>query len=145
VIDIDLFKRINDQFGHLYGDEVLVLLARLMLNSFREVDRLFRFGGEEFIIILRDTDACLAAALMEDFRTAVEAFRFPQVGRVTVSVGYTRIVAYDNSSDAFGRADQALYVAKQNGRNQVRSHETLIAENVLQAKDLAEDSLELFA
>ncbi len=144
VIDIDYFKRINDQFGHLYGDEVLVLLSRLMVSTFRETDRLFRCGGEEFVVILEQAETSVAAQLLENFRRAVEAYRFPQVGRVTVSIGYTCIIAGDNSSDAFGRADQALYVAKQNGRDQVRSYEALISENVLHTRILVDDSLELF-
>jgi diguanylate cyclase (GGDEF)-like protein len=144
VVDIDFFKRINDRFGHLYGDEVLVLLARLMRCSFRETDRLFRCGGEEFIVILESTEAAYAEKVFENFRAAVEIFQFPQVGRVTVSIGYTCIIPGDNGSDAFGRADQALYIAKENGRNQVRSYENLIANSVLQTKAMVADSLELF-
>lgn len=144
VVDIDFFKRINDRFGHLYGDEVLVLLARLMRNVFRDTDRIFRFGGEEFVIILAPTEACFAEQVLERCRAAVEAFDFPQVGRVTISMGYTRIVDGDNGSNAFGRADEALYLAKEQGRNQMQCYETLIAEGRLQTKLSAAGSIELF-
>ena len=144
VIDIDLFKRINDTFGHLYGDEVLVLLARLMRRSFRESDRLFRSGGEEFVVVLEHMEADIAAKLLERFRATVEAFEFPQVGRVTVSIGYTGVRAGDNGSVAFGRADEALYIAKRQGRNQVLCHETLIENNILQAKASILEDVEMF-
>lgn len=144
VVDIDFFKRINDRFGHLYGDEVLVLLARLMRNVFRETDRIFRFGGEEFVIILAPTEAWFAEQVLQRCSAVVETFDFPQVGRVTVSVGYTGIVSGDSGSNAFGRADEALYVAKKRGRNQVRSYDRLVAEGMLQAKPSANGSVELF-
>lgn len=145
VVDIDFFKRINDRFGHLYGDEVLVLVARLMRNVFRYSDRIFRFGGEEFVIVFRPTTAGDAGEILERCRAAVEAFAFPQVGRVTVSIGYTTIAAGDSGSDAFGRADQALYVAKQRGRNQVHCYEHLVREGLLQRKVRTTSDLELFA
>ena len=131
VVDIDHFKRINDHFGHLYGDEVLVLLARLMKQCFRETDGLFRFGGEEFVVILRGTTPPQAKIALERFRTEVERFAFPQVGTVTISIGFTAIRANDNGPNAFGRADEALYVAKRSGRNQICFHETLTTTGVL--------------
>jgi diguanylate cyclase (GGDEF)-like protein len=144
VVDIDFFKRINDQFGHLYGDEVLVLMARLMRKCFRESDHLLRSGGEEFVVILGHMDEQFAARALERFRLGTEAFQFPQVGQVTVSIGYTCVREDDNSSAAYGRADEALYIAKQRGRNQVRSYEKLIAERVLKARALAGNEVEIF-
>ena len=144
VVDIDFFKRVNDQFGHLYGDEVLVLLARLMRHCFREGDRLFRFGGEEFVVILRGTTPDAAITALERFRASVERFVFPQVGTITVSVGFTAILPGDSGSNAFGRADEALYVAKLRGRNQIRSHEHLISEGVLTPRVVTDDNVELF-
>jgi diguanylate cyclase (GGDEF)-like protein len=144
VLDIDFFKRVNDRFGHLYGDEVLILLARLMRASFREADRLFRCGGEEFVVILAPTEAAFAESVLERFREAVEAFDFPQVGRVTVSIGYTLVTPGDNGLTAFGRADEALYVAKRQGRNQVLSYESLITEGVLHNKTLVGADVEMF-
>jgi diguanylate cyclase (GGDEF)-like protein len=126
VVDIDLFKRINDRFGHLFGDEVLLLMARFMRSVFRPNDVLFRFGGEEFVVLLAPTDSLGAEVAAERFRTSVENFPFPQVGRVTVSVGYTRVAVEDAPFGAFGRADEALYYAKQHGRNRVVRYETLV-------------------
>jgi diguanylate cyclase (GGDEF)-like protein len=144
VLDIDFFKRINDRFGHLYGDEVLILLAQLMRSSFREADRLFRCGGEEFVVILAPTEAEFAASVLERFRKIVEGADFPQVGRVTVSIGYTAVTPRDNGLTAFGRADEALYVAKRQGRNQVQCHEHLISGGVLQDRTLVSADVEMF-
>jgi diguanylate cyclase (GGDEF)-like protein len=144
VVDIDFFKRINDQFGHPYGDEVLVLLGQLMGLCFRETDRLFRFGGEEFLVILPDTDLQQAALALERFRAAIEAFKFSQVGQVTVSIGFTAVVTGDTGSTAFGRADEALYVAKHQGRNRVKCYELLVAEGALAPRAANDQEIELF-
>ncbi|MCC3244785.1 GGDEF domain-containing protein [Methylocystis sp. WRRC1] len=144
VIDIDFFKRINDDFGHPFGDEVLVLFARLMRECFNDLDRLFRFGGEEFLVILNNATKREAQAALENFRATVEGFRFPQVGPVTASIGYTTVLPGDTGSSAFGRADAALYVAKQRGRNQVRSHEMLIADGVIEKRKAVGQDVELF-
>ncbi|MGZ8318419.1 MAG: GGDEF domain-containing protein, partial [Telluria sp.] len=87
VVDVDHFKLVNDKFGHLYGDEVLILIANLLQSSFRSQDRVFRFGGEEFVVLLRSTSLENAHKIIDRFRTNVESHEFPQVGRVTVSVG----------------------------------------------------------
>ena len=131
VIDIDLFKRVNDTFGHLMGDEVLLLLSRLMRTSFRFHDHLFRFGGEEFVALMRCGSEADAAAAFERLRVNVERYPFPQVGRITVSVGFTELRAGDSPSAAFDRADKAIYYAKQHGRNQVRHHASLVAAGEL--------------
>lgn len=144
VVDIDFFKRINDSFGHPYGDEVLVLLARLMRSSFRDIDRIFRFGGEEFVVILPGMRRDEADEALERFRVAVETFAFPQVGHVTVSIGVTSIRSGETGSDAFGRADEALYYAKRLGRNQLRRHETLVAEGSVAPKDRVSQDIEMF-
>ena len=91
VMDIDFFKRINDRFGHARGDEVLAAMARLMRDSFRESDRLFRCGGEEFVVILEPTDGRYVRGILERFRRAVEAHDFSGAGLVTMSMGYTRL------------------------------------------------------
>ncbi len=144
VIDIDFFKRINDQFGHPYGDEVLVLLARLMSQSFRDTDLVFRFGGEEFLVILPNTDLAAAERALERLRAEVENFIFSQVGRVTISIGFSALREGDTGPDAFGRADQALYVAKHGGRNQVQCYELLIASGSLVSAAAKEQEMELF-
>jgi diguanylate cyclase (GGDEF)-like protein len=142
--DVDHFKRINDRFGHLYGDEVLVLLARLMRSSFRISDRLYRFGGEEFAILLDRTAPAHAADVFERFRAATQAFRFPQVGEVTVSVGFTRALPGDSPSAAFDRADAALYYAKEHGRNRICSHEALVESGALAPSRAEGGEVELF-
>ncbi len=143
VLDIDYFKRINDRFGHLYGDEVLLLLARIMRQVFRHGDKLFRFGGEEFVVVLEPTTFENAHMVFERFRKNVENYDFPQVGRVTVSLGFTRIGAQDAPATVVGHADEALYYAKHHGRNQVRSYELLVEGGQLEKPVQASD-LELF-
>jgi diguanylate cyclase (GGDEF)-like protein len=132
VVDVDHFKMVNDRFGHLYGDEVLILVANLLQSSFRSQDRVFRFGGEEFVVLLRSTTLENARKIIDRFRTNVEAHVFPQVGRVTVSVGFTSISATDSPVVTLGHADQALYFAKANGRNRACHYEELVANGLLQ-------------
>lgn len=143
IIDIDFFKRINDKFGHLYGDEVLLLLSRSMQRIFRQRDKLFRFGGEEFIVVLDRTDEESAKGVLDRFRVAIEQYDFPQVGRVTISIGFVRLDKVDVSSVIIGRADQALYYAKHHGRNQVCCYEDLVAEGKLEGEHYSDD-VELF-
>jgi diguanylate cyclase (GGDEF)-like protein len=138
VLDIDFFKRINDRFGHQCGDKVLIVLAQLMRTCFRSADRLFRCGGEEFVIILEPTAAKHVPAVLERFRAQVEAHDFPQVGTVTISIGYTRVALDDSGLSAFQRADRALYAAKRQGRNQVISHEEMDDHAVFPPKVLVE-------
>lgn len=143
VIDIDLFKTINDRFGHLIGDEVLLLLSRLMRSSFRFNDLLYRFGGEEFVVLMRCEDEPDAAHAFERFRNNTAQYAFPQVGRITVSIGFTQIRGGDSPAAAFERADKAVYHAKGAGRNQVQSHATLVAQGAMsEAKHLSD--VELF-
>lgn len=119
VIDIDHFKRVNDSYGHLYGDEILLLIAQLMQRTFRSNDRLFRFGGEEFVAILGPQSQQGVELALERFRSRVEQYAFPQVKSMTVSLGVTRIRPFEVLSMTMGRADTALYQAKSTGRNQI--------------------------
>lgn len=131
IFDIDHFKNVNDKFGHIYGDEVLLLLANLMRGSFRENDMLFRYGGEEFVAILNNIDIRQAMIVLERFRTKVSKHSFSQVGNVTISVGVALIREKELPADAINRADQALYYAKNHGRNQVCAFEELVAQGKL--------------
>ncbi|MFH1815687.1 MAG: GGDEF domain-containing protein [Pseudomonadota bacterium] len=143
VIDIDHFKRVNDNFGHLIGDEVLLLVARLLRSAFRQSEQLYRFGGEEFIVLLRAEHEGEAMLAFEFFREQLAGFKFPQVGTVTASVGFTRVRAMDNASSAVDRGDRAVYYAKNHGRNQVHSHEALLrSEELLEVDNCGE--IELF-
>ncbi|MEO8058836.1 MAG: GGDEF domain-containing protein [Burkholderiales bacterium] len=128
VVDIDHFKRVNDTYGHPIGDEVLLLLSRLLRSSFRHFDRIYRFGGEEFVVVLDCAAAGQASLAFERMRANVERFEFPQVGRVTVSVGFTLTDVSDTPSSAFARADKALYYVKEHGRNQVAQFENLVCD-----------------
>lgn len=126
VADIDHFKRINDTFGHLQGDEILLQFASLLRESFRTEDLLFRYGGEEFVIILNNTDSAGAAHALERFRARVSAHYFPEVEHVTVSLGWVGFRPQALTSQLIQRADRALYQAKRLGRNRiVRYHENL--------------------
>ncbi|MFA7239317.1 MAG: GGDEF domain-containing protein [Sulfuricellaceae bacterium] len=143
VMDIDHFKSVNDRFGHLYGDEVLLLLARIMEQTFRLQDKLFRFGGEEFVVVLAPTSFEDAKNIFERFRRNIEEYDFPQVGRVTISIGFVRVAHHEIPSTFIGHADEALYYAKHNGRNLVCSYEKLIAEGVLESEHFKSE-MELF-
>lgn len=143
VLDIDHFKRVNDTYGHLMGDEVLLHFSQCMNETFREYDLLFRVGGEEFVVVLRNVDAERAFAVMERFRRVVETHYFPQVGQITTSIGVTYIGPTDLPGTVIDRADQALYYIKAHGRNQVAFYEKLVEEGKLQNKK-SESDIELF-
>ncbi len=143
LIDIDKFKTINDTYGHLFGDEVLLLIAQIMQRSFRGADQIFRFGGEEFVVVLDHATRSGVEVAFERLRAAVEEFAFPQVGRVTISLGYSEIFPNDDPTTCVERADAALYYAKHHGRNNIRNYETLVATGELAAKGEGEDA-ELF-
>lgn len=143
VVDVDHFKAVNDKFGHLYGDEVLILIANLMTSSFRSQDRVFRFGGEEFVVLLRSTTLDNAQKIIDRFRINVETTVFPQVGTVTVSVGFVSISPYESPVNILGRADQALYYAKSHGRNQACHYDQLVSGGQLEAA-ASNDTAEFF-
>lgn len=144
VCDIDHFKQVNDNFGHLIGDEVLIMLAQVMRQSFRFDDQLFRFGGEEFIALLQPTDQDAALATLERFRTDVEKQIFSRVGHVSVSIGFSRLRPNDTPTDAIDRADEALYYAKAHGRNRVDCYEMLIEQGELATRSMNTGEVELF-
>lgn len=144
VCDIDKFKSINDNFGHLIGDEVLIMLGQLMRQSFRFDDQLFRFGGEEFVVVLQPASQESAFNTLERFRKDVANTVFSRVGHVTISIGFSHLLPYDTPTDVIDRADEALYYAKQHGRNQVCNYETLIASGALIPKSVEKGEVELF-
>ncbi len=144
LFDIDHFKRINDNYGHLYGDEVLLLFARLMTRSFRREDLLFRYGGEEFAVVLVGVGLDGAGHILERFRRSVEAYDFPQIDHSTVSIGFSAIVTESGVDKVVMCADKALYYAKNHGRNQVCCYEKLVADNKLEPVIMVEGDIELF-
>ena len=143
ILDIDFFKSVNDNFGHVYGDEVLLLFSEIMIKTLRNNDMLFRYGGEEFVVVLAPTKADDALAVLERFRLAVDAYHFPKVGNVTVSIGYAAMQFNENPTTTLELADEALYYAKKNGRNRVCHYHDLVNQGHLKEKTINDD-IELF-
>lgn len=121
VIDLDHFKRINDEAGHLSGDEVLRTFARIAQQNVREGDVFGRYGGEEFLLVLPETSLLAALNVAERIREQVEHYAWEDKlrNRVTVSIGLTQHIPGESVLDLFSRTDTAMYMAKQGGRNQV--------------------------
>jgi diguanylate cyclase (GGDEF)-like protein len=119
--DIDDFKRLNDEFGHVLGDEVLRQVSSLFHQLLRKVDVVCRYGGEEFGILLTQVSPEQAMTVAEKLRKTVEGWLFPGVPRtVTISAGTSTFPQHGTTRDGLVRAaDSALYAAKQAGRNQV--------------------------
>ncbi len=122
VLDIDHFKRINDEYGHLAGDKVLKILAGELAKRLRKTDFIARFGGEEFVLLIPSTPLEGGLQLLETLRTAIEQCPFHFKGvpvTITLSAGISAFAAGDRSTQVFERADQALYRAKRSGRNRI--------------------------
>ncbi|HPN88844.1 MAG TPA: sensor domain-containing diguanylate cyclase [Candidatus Omnitrophota bacterium] len=122
VMDVDYFKEINDRYGHQTGDAVLRNLAALLRQNLRPTDCIGRYGGEEFVLLLKNTPSQNARIVLERIRRAVGEKRWPVMKghRLTVSIGLTKVYPEDFPDDVFKRADQALYRAKRSGRNSLR-------------------------
>jgi diguanylate cyclase (GGDEF)-like protein len=122
MLDIDHFKRLNDEFGHLLGDEVLRQVSSVFSQQLRKIDVVCRYGGEEFAVLLPQTTAEQAFSVAEKLRREVAGYRFPGVPRaITISAGTAAHPFHGNFRDEVIRAaDAALYAAKQAGRNCVR-------------------------
>jgi len=123
LIDIDFFKKVNDTYGHLCGDYVLKEVAYLTLQTFRKTDMVFRYGGEEILVILTETPLDKAIIPLERLRKSIENYPFSYDGqdiKITISIGAETltpdILDYE---ELVGSADKALYQAKENGRNRV--------------------------
>jgi len=119
VIDIDHFKHFNDDFGHTFGDDILQAVSQAIANTIRRCDQLFRFGGEEFVVLTSHTDEQGAMLLAERIRENIAAMKTVRGRRisVTVSLGVTSLADTDDAEHFFDRADKALYEAKNSGRN----------------------------
>jgi len=119
MLDIDHFKEVNDQYGHAIGDQVLVELVNEVSRNLRLTDSFFRWGGEEFIIVMTECDFQMAYGLSEKIRKCIETHNFENVDQVTISIG---VVAYEQGESieaVMMRLDKNVYKAKNNGRNQV--------------------------
>jgi diguanylate cyclase (GGDEF)-like protein len=117
--DIDFFKQINDNFGHLYGDKILKEITQIMGETIRETDICGRWGGEEFMIICLNTQIGGAVFLAEKIRSAIEDFSRLAPHQVTMSFGVAKFEPWDTIETLIKRADDALYLAKERGRNRV--------------------------
>ncbi len=121
VIDIDHFKQINDEFGHDSGDIALQKVSELLQQRLRQSDEIFRYGGEEFVVMLPYTEEFHGLLLAEFFRELVANTRIIAQRKVTISIGVTEMQPDEDWHRSISRADQHLYLAKQNGRNQCMS------------------------
>jgi diguanylate cyclase (GGDEF)-like protein len=132
VADVDSFKQINDRLGHAMGDQVLVLAVGLIKGALRETDQVFRYGGDEFVVILSNTSGEEAQTVAERIREAAAACEMPAAGgsdmpmsaaagsqRLTFSIGVGSSTPDDSRDSLFKKADDALYWAKTDGRNRV--------------------------
>jgi diguanylate cyclase (GGDEF)-like protein/PAS domain S-box-containing protein len=119
MFDIDHFKKVNDTYGHTVGDYVLQTLTQIVKENLREIDYLVRWGGEEFIIIAPETDIEKAEVLAERIRNGTENYIFDQVGAITISLGVAQLKKDDTEDTFIKRVDDAMYLAKQRGRNRV--------------------------
>lgn len=122
IIDVDFFKKINDTYGHLCGDYILQEVAYNIVNNFRQTDFVFRYGGEEFTVILTETSAESAQIPFERLRKTIEeqVFKYNNKDiKVTISTGISSNTELQDAWDMLDEADKALYKAKNNGRNRV--------------------------
>ncbi|MEH7120295.1 diguanylate cyclase [Neobacillus vireti] len=119
LIDIDTFHSLNDQFGHPAGDKVLITISTIVQQRIRECDMLARWGGEEFILLIPETDGQNAVVLAESVRSIIEEYHFQTIGRVTCSFGIAEFTPGKTKSELLEEARQALAVSKNNGRNRV--------------------------
>jgi diguanylate cyclase (GGDEF)-like protein len=123
---VDNFGLLNDKHGHLIAEEVLLLVARIMNNTFRTYDQIYRFGGEHFGVLMHCPLEEVVLSAFERFRANVEKFNFPQVGRVTVSCGFTSVMADDSPPTALEKTERAVEFARKQGGNQAASHLGLV-------------------
>lgn len=120
IFDIDNFKNFNDDFGHNVGDEVLKIISKVLLENIREHDSVARWGGEEFLVLLPQTDELGAKNVAEKIRKAIESYKRDDIPRqITASFGVTRFKEDDNETSVLKKADDALYKAKKEGKNRV--------------------------
>ena len=140
MLDIDHFKSVNDNMGHLYGDEVLLLLAQQMTESFRENDLLFRYGGEEFAMVLMDISMEQAQQSLQRFREKIAAYDFPNVDQVTISIGFTRFDKDLQLDELIRQADSALHYCKTTTRNAVHSYRELVEKKLIPAVKAAKSA-----
>lgn len=122
MLDIDHFKKVNDTYGHSTGDEVLRSIARTIKGQLRNIDRVFRYGGEEFLVLLSNTDREAAGMIGERLRQSAHELAYPLLDHsleLTISLGCSTLLPAESADSLLRRADNALYVAKREGRNRL--------------------------
>ncbi|WP_166268802.1 GGDEF domain-containing protein [Marinobacter caseinilyticus] len=120
ILDLDHFKRINDEFGHAVGDEVLIDCVNLIAHNTRQADQLFRFGGEEFVLLLPGVDDEGMRSVMDNLHATLRRSLKSPAGPVTASYGLALLRPGENADRWLERADEALYLAKDSGRDQIK-------------------------
>jgi len=118
-LDLDHFKKVNDKYGHIQGDEVLKDVAALLIERCRKIDKIFRLGGEEFLVLLYNTNLKNAINIAEELRLSISESRILPQEKITVSLGISTIQENENYLNWIKRADEKLYLAKDNGRNRI--------------------------
>jgi diguanylate cyclase (GGDEF)-like protein len=135
LLDIDNFKEYNDSYGHLEGDKVLVRFSQIIKSCLRANDSAYRYGGEEFTVILPETNGDEAKTVAQRIRSSLEAEKYKpvpgKVARITISIGVTQCYPKEELSTFIRRADKAMYLSKENGRNRVS---VLLAEPPVKSK-----------
>jgi diguanylate cyclase (GGDEF)-like protein len=121
ILDVDHFKKINDHYGHPVGDQVLIDLSNTIRSSLRASDSLTRWGGEEFVILCPNTTADIVSKLAERLRKKIASVKFQEVGTITLSFGVAECGLNETWEQWLHRADEALYLAKSGGRDQVKT------------------------
>ena len=135
LLDIDNFKEFNDNFGHLEGDKVLVRFSQIIKSCLRTNDSAYRYGGEEFTVILPETNGDEAKTVAQRIRSSLETEKFKPIpdknAKITISIGVTQYFPKEELSAFIRRADKAMYLSKKNGRNRVS---VLLAEPPVKSK-----------
>lgn len=144
LIDIDHFKNVNDEYGHLYGDEVLIYLSQLIKFNFRQQDLTFRFGGEEFVLILPNIGSDECRYVLKRFKNLVENTTFPNDISITISIGAVELKEDIFHVTLVDYADQALYYSKNNGRNKLTFFEDIISSGELELHEIKTGGIDLF-
>lgn len=119
MFDIDNFKQINDEFGHQEGDQILINLTKVLKRSIRGIDQLYRYGGEEFVVIVNGADTFKATELAEKLRYILETSNISNSTKITASFGIAELQALESPTRWVDRADKAMYRAKRAGKNKV--------------------------
>ncbi|MEC8081235.1 MAG: GGDEF domain-containing protein [Pseudomonadota bacterium] len=144
IIDLDHFKSINDSAGHLYGDEVLIHVSRVMRQTFTQDDMLFRFGGEEFVILMRNRTRSQCAENLDKLRLNVQEIVMNNLDPITISIGVCEFQKYVFHVTLMDQADQALYYSKQNGRNRVTFYEEIVEAGLAKDNSVTHGDIDLF-